>query len=220
MADERTRVVRQIHDIVDEFFIAQLALRGHQWIPSRDEVDGPMNGAANGAVAVNQYALDESTRKRIRDAMNSLAAELMQLQGDRMVEMAENMDADQLTTAAQRARAAFDAIASEMFSEGATWAHILTILAFAVECAYRMGVARGEQDFVDECRLWVVRFLTTWQQPDIVAWIIEHGGLEGVVAFTQQRDNAAPAADKWGSRFLMAAGGALGVVLAFAVVRL
>lgn len=43
---------------------------------------------------------------------------------------------------------------------------------------------------------------------------------EGVVAFTQQRDNAAPAGDKWGSRFLMAAGGALGVVLAFAVVRL
>lgn len=209
MADERTRVIRQIPDIVDEFFVAQLALRGHQWAPSRDEVDGPANGQPNGGI-VNSYALDESTRKRIRDAMNSLAAELMALQGDRMVEMvsafdhfrfpsmlfaslrairltdekyvssssqAENMDADRLTTAAQRARAAFDSIASEMFSEGVTWSHILTILAFAVECAYRMGVARGETDFVDECRLWVVRFLTTWQQPDIVGWIIEHGGL-------------------------------------------
>lgn len=107
-----------------------------------------------------------------------------------------------------------------MFSEGTSWAHIVTLLAFAFECAWRHGAQRHQPVVVARCRRWARAFLA---REELAAWIADHGGPVGVVAWTAGRRGGdghgdAPA-DKWGARLLMAAGGALGVALAFSLAR-
>jgi hypothetical protein len=172
-------------------------------------VDGPIgNGHVNGNVPIR--TLDTATKKKIKDALAALAQRLRTEYNDRIANMVT-----QLPEPSQMNYANFESLANEMFCEGTKWSLIVTLLTFAVELIYHVGVTNGSEQYIEDVFVWTTRYLSS---PAVLNWINDQGW-ESLIAFAEARAEGANQADDqdtdfWGSR-LLALSGAIGVVLGY-----
>jgi len=232
MAEASRLTKAQVEEVVQEFFTYQLSLHGFVWTPATSQENGlnghnvspavangqaaavPVNGLANGQnVRPSGEPLDNATKKRIKDALTSLNARLMNDFNERIVQMTEEL---RNTTQGGIGYSEIETIAREMFCEGIKWSIILTFMSFMCELALRQGVQRHQASFVNDIVNWTTRYLT---QPDIINWIDDQGW-ESVIAFAAERQGNQNNADAefWGSRIL-ALSGAIGLVMGYCWLR-
>jgi len=205
-AEPRGIPLSQVNSVVNDFLVTQLRLRGHVWTPeARDEVDGVSSATT----------MNEVQRKRITDAITRINSFIEE---DQNGQIAYHADKAIEESGGDLQYRQFWSIAQEMFAEGTRWSLIITLLVFSSELAYKVGVVRGQAEFINEVSSMCTRFLTT--SPSVASWIQEHDWEEMIALGNRQNDEQdGQAAGHWGSRIILAVTGSLGVLVAFSLMK-
>ncbi|KAI1283794.1 hypothetical protein HDE_12587 [Halotydeus destructor] len=150
--------------VVNDFFSNQLLMKGHQWTPSSDQVDGPV-------MALDKI-MNSDLRRRLRETLTTKYGAIMEEVGDALLTTVENcMQISDLPRPDMSYRD-FESLGHEMFRDGCNWNKILTLMTFSVELAFKAGVSHSKPEMVDLVSGWCNRFLTS---PEVAAWIHKKG---------------------------------------------
>lgn len=111
--------------------------------------------------------------------LRTLGDEFLAKYRDEFVQMCGRLD---LTPSV--AQTAFLDVLNELFSEGITWSRIVGAFAFSFELSAHC-VEKNWSDLVDGIASWLSSYVCTRLLP----WIQDHGGWDGLVAFSEERDD-------------------------------
>lgn len=90
------------------------------------------------------------------------------------------------------AQTAYMDVLNELFSEGITWARIVGAFAFSVELS-ALCVEKNWSELVDSIASWLSSYVCTRLLP----WIRDHQGWDGLVVFSEERDDTGAAESPW-----------------------
>lgn len=154
-------VNREVEQVVHDFLSTQLELKGHRWSP-RSNVP-----TASGAATTT--GLDAPSRKRIKDALSHLTAELLAQAAPRLTSLIEDLEVP--SPPSDLGYNSFKSIAVAILADGYGWNHVLTLMVFSSELAYQAGVTKGHPELVDNVSDWLTTYIS---QPDFLSWINSH----------------------------------------------
>ncbi|XP_013785182.1 apoptosis regulator Bcl-2-like isoform X1 [Limulus polyphemus] len=80
-------------------------------------------------------------------------------------------------------KTAFFGVSNELFSEGITWINIVTLFVFSGEMAVTC-IENGWFYHVNNLAHWLASYICN----HLVAWIQDHGGWDGLVEYTENRE--------------------------------
>lgn len=166
----------QLNQVIVSYMKQRLSSRGYDWTSSPS------------------FPTDMSNNdQRVVSALVSLSNNMMTEYGESICEMTEQAASRDIID-----YEGFVTIASEVFSSGIQWSHIVTLLVFSSELAFVQGVREGDTSYISSVSEWLNRYISG---NEVSEWIDTHGGWDGVVYYgTAQVDDAAAAA---GSRSLL-----------------
>lgn len=120
-----------------------------------------------------------ATPTKVNSSLRSLGNEFKTRYRDSFLEMTESLDIQPST-----AHATFLGVANELFSEGVTWARIVALFVFGSEMAL-ICQRMSHTEIVSDVAEW----LSSYIKANLLTWIRDHDGWDGLVTFHEGYDD-------------------------------